>query len=93
MINTAYRHIWTTELGNEETREFEEYHLDVRYNLDTDEITDVKAKLAEQIDSNLSVMEQAEQLTNQLEAEKRSREYEWNASLLHGIMKKIHIPI
>ncbi|MGN0364953.1 MAG: YodL domain-containing protein, partial [Suilimivivens sp.] len=61
---------WTTELGNEETREFEEYHLDVRYNLDTDEIIDVKAKIAEQIDSNLSVMEQAEQLINQLEAEK-----------------------
>lgn len=61
---------WTTEIGNEKTREFEEYHLDVRYNLDTDEIIDVKAKIAEQIDSNLSVMEQAEQLINQLEAEK-----------------------
>ena len=51
---------WTTELGNEKSREFEEYHLDVRYNLDTDEIIDVKAKIAEQIDNNLSVMEQAE---------------------------------
>lgn len=51
---------WTTELGNDKTREFEEYHLDVRYNLDTDEIIDVKAKIAEQIDNNLSVMEQAE---------------------------------
>lgn len=61
---------WTTELGNETSREFEEYHLDVRYNLDTDEIIDVKAKIAEQIDSNHSVMEQAEQLINQLEAEK-----------------------
>ena len=61
---------WTTELGNEKSREFEEYHLDLRYNLDTDEITDVKAKMTEQIDSNLSVMEQAEQLINQLEAEK-----------------------
>lgn len=61
---------WTTEFGNEKSREFEEYHLDVRYNLDTDEIIDVKAKIAEQIDSNLSVMEQAEQLINQLEAEK-----------------------
>ena len=60
----------TTELGNEKSREFEEYHLDVRYNLDTDEVIDVKAKIAEQIDSNLSVMEQAEQLINQLEAEK-----------------------
>lgn len=57
---------WTTELGNEKSREFQEYHLDVRYNLDTDEIIDVKAKIAEQIDSNLSVMEQAEQLINQL---------------------------
>ena len=61
---------WTTELGNEKSREFEEYHLDVRYNLDTDEIIDVKAKIAEQIDSNHSVMEQAEQLINHLEAEK-----------------------
>lgn len=51
---------WTTELGNDKTREFEEYHLDVHYNLDTDEIIDVKAKIAEQIDNNLSVMEQAE---------------------------------
>jgi antirestriction protein ArdC len=50
------RGAWTTELGNEQTREFEEYHLDVRYNLDTDEIVDVKAKMEEQIDSNLSVM-------------------------------------
>ena len=61
---------WTTVLGNEETREVEEYHPDIRYNLDTDEIIDVKAKMAEQLDSNLSVMEQAEQLINQLEAEK-----------------------
>ena len=61
---------WTTELGNEKSREFEEYHLDVRYNLDTDEIIDVKAKIAEQIDNNRSVMEQAEQLINQLEAKK-----------------------
>ena len=61
---------WTTELGNDKTREFEEYHLDIRYNLDTDEIIDVKAKIAEQIDSNLSVMEQAEQLIHHLEAEK-----------------------
>lgn len=61
---------WTTELGNEKSREFEEYHLDVRYNFDTDEITDVKAKMTEQIDSNLSVMGQAEQLIHQLEAEK-----------------------
>ena len=61
---------WTTELGNEKSREFEEYHLDDRYNLDTDEIIDVKAKIAEQIDSNHSVMEQAEQLINQLEAKK-----------------------
>ena len=43
---------WTTDLGNEKSREFEEYHLDVRYNLDTDEIIDVKAKITEHIDSN-----------------------------------------
>lgn len=29
---------WTTELGNEETREFEEYHLDVRYNSNLDKV-------------------------------------------------------
>ena len=77
---------WTTELGNEKTREFEEYHLDVRYNLDTDEIIDVKAKIAEQIDSNLSAMEQAEQLINQLEAEKALElfDYDLPVYLLHN---------
>ena len=33
---------WTTELGNEQTEEVEEYHLDVRYNVDTNELIDVK---------------------------------------------------
>lgn len=31
---------WTTELGNEQTEEVEEYHLDVRYNVDTNELID-----------------------------------------------------
>ena len=61
---------WTTELGNEQTEEVEEYHLDVRYNMDTDELIDVKARMEQSIDTNLSVMGQAEQLINQLEAEK-----------------------
>ena len=37
---------WTTEIANEETREFGEYHLDVRYNTDTDEIVDMKERQA-----------------------------------------------
>lgn len=61
---------WTTELGNEQTEEVEEYHLDVRYNMDTDELIDVKARMEQSIDTNLSVMRQAEQLISQLEAEK-----------------------
>lgn len=61
---------WTTELADEQTEEVEEYHIDVRYNMDTDEIIDVKERMEQPIDTNLSVMEQAEQLINQLEAEK-----------------------
>ena len=38
------RGAWTTELGNEKTEDVEEFHLDVRYNLDTDVITDIKAE-------------------------------------------------
>lgn len=36
---------WTTELGNEQSEEVQEYHLDVRYNTDTDEIKDMKAEM------------------------------------------------
>lgn len=61
---------WTTELANEQTEEAEEYHIDVRYNMDTDELIDVKERMEQPIDTNLSVMGQAEQLINQLEAEK-----------------------
>jgi len=50
--------------------EAEEYHIDVRYNMDTDELIDVKERVEQPIDTNLSVMGQAEQLINQLEAEK-----------------------
>ena len=61
---------WTTELADEQTEEAEEYHIDVRYNMDTDELIDVKERMEQPIDTNLSVMRQAEQLINQLEAEK-----------------------
>ena len=61
---------WTTELADEQTEEAEEYHIDVRYNMDTDELIDVKERVEHPIDTNLSVMGQAEQLINQLEAEK-----------------------
>lgn len=61
---------WTTELADEQTEEAEEYHIDVRYNMDTDELVDVKERMEHPIDTNLSVMGQAEQLINQLEAEK-----------------------
>ncbi|RKJ18714.1 DUF3849 domain-containing protein [bacterium D16-50] len=37
---------WTTEIANEETREFGEYHLDVRYITDTNEIIDLKQEMA-----------------------------------------------
>lgn len=61
---------WITELADEQTEEAEEYHIDVRYNMDTDELIDVKERMEHPIDTNLSVMGQAEQLINQLEAEK-----------------------
>lgn len=61
---------WTTELADEQTEEAEEYHIDVRYNMDTDELIDVKERVEQPIDTNLSVMGQAEQLINQLEVEK-----------------------
>lgn len=36
---------WTAEIANEQTKEFGEHHLDVRYNTDTNEIIDFKAEL------------------------------------------------
>lgn len=36
---------WTTEIANEETREFGEYHLDVRYYTDTQKIINLKAEM------------------------------------------------
>lgn len=36
--------VWTTEIANEDTKEFGEYHLDVRYNTDTDELVDMKER-------------------------------------------------
>ena len=37
---------WTTEIGNQNSREYGEYHLDVRYNTDTDELIDMKERKA-----------------------------------------------
>lgn len=35
---------WTTEITDEDTKEFGEYHLDVRYNTDTEELVDMKKR-------------------------------------------------
>ena len=40
------RGAWTTEIGNQDSREYGEYHLDVRYNTDTDELIDMKERKA-----------------------------------------------
>lgn len=40
------RGAWTTESGNQDSREYGEYHLDVRYNTDTDELIDMKERKA-----------------------------------------------
>lgn len=37
---------WLTEIGNQDTREYGEYHLDVRYNTDTEELFDMKERKA-----------------------------------------------
>lgn len=37
---------WTTEIANEDTKEFGEYHIDVRYNIDTEELVDMKERKA-----------------------------------------------
>ena len=37
---------WITEIGNQDTREYGEYHLDVRYNTDTEELVDMKERKA-----------------------------------------------
>ncbi len=37
---------WVTEIGNQDTREYGEYHLDVRYNTDTEELFDMKERKA-----------------------------------------------
>lgn len=37
---------WVTEIGNQDTREDGEYHLDVRYNTDTEELVDMKERKA-----------------------------------------------
>lgn len=36
---------WTTEIANEETREFGEYHLDVQYDTDTNEVINLKTEM------------------------------------------------
>lgn len=40
------RGAWTSEIGNQDSREYGEYHLDVRYNTDTDELIDMKERKA-----------------------------------------------
>ena len=40
------RGAWTTEIGNQDSKEYGEYHLDVRYNTDTDELIDTKERKA-----------------------------------------------
>ena len=37
---------WVTEIGNQDTREYGAYHLDVRYNTDTEELVDMKERKA-----------------------------------------------
>ena len=37
---------WVTEIGNQDTREYGEYYLDVRYNTDTGELFDMKERKA-----------------------------------------------
>ena len=61
---------WTTEIANQDTKEFEEYHLDVRYFTDRDEIVDVSKVREQRAEENLSVMEKAEALIGALEANK-----------------------
>ena len=38
---------WTAEIGNQDSGEYGEYHLDVRYNTDTDELIDMKERKAD----------------------------------------------
>jgi len=57
---------WVTKIADEQTREVREYHLDMRYNRDSHEIT----ILDKEQESSLSPMEQAEQIINELEKEK-----------------------
>lgn len=40
------RGAWTTEIGNQDSREYGECNLDVRYNTDTDELIDMKERKA-----------------------------------------------
>ena len=39
------RGAWTTEIANQDTKEFGEHHLDVRYNTDTNEVINIKAEM------------------------------------------------
>ena len=39
------RGAWATEIANQDTKEFGEYHLDVRYNTDTNEVIDIKEEM------------------------------------------------
>ena len=66
---------WVTPLADEQVEEVEEYHLDYIYNTDTFAITDVKTKMEEhekdvESEAELSIMQQAELLINEIEHEK-----------------------
>ena len=39
------RGAWATEIANQDTKEFGEHHLDVRYNTDTNEVIDIKVEM------------------------------------------------
>ena len=70
---------WTTELGNDKTREFEEYHLDVRYNLDTDEIIDVSIR-----------QEREQELTQQMQTQGEMEKEEVEVTLMVSECGEFH---
>lgn len=70
------RGAWITEMANEETKEFAEYHLDVRYITDTGEIIDLKRVL------------ENEQTPFEMREEHSEHESSKEAQLLHGEPEK-----
>ena len=43
---------WVTEIGNQDSREYGEYHLDVRYNTDTEKLFDMKERKVIELESS-----------------------------------------